>query len=139
MSDIWKIRGDGFDSTIEYADLAVIKPLIDAQVEQKIAVESAHFHVYAQYLHEDGGYISLPCDLELDTAPHAAHYVTSNMFTGSYEQFDNFLDAKQRCLEIKQIRRNQYACTYHVVQNTGLDGNGVPDGSEVIVYTGVTL
>jgi len=139
MSNIWRIRGDGFDLTVEYTNLTALKPLIDAQVEQKIAAEFAHFHVYAQHLHEDGGYISVPCDLEVDTAPDAGHYISSNMFTGSYEQFDNFLGAKQRCLEIKQIRWNQYASTYHVVQNTGLDVNGIPDGSEVIVFTGITL
>ena len=133
MSDIWRVRGDGFDSTVEYTDLAVIKLLIDAKVDLHINAEASHFHVHVQYIHDDGGYIYVPCDLELDIAPEAVHYIASNMFTGSYEQFDNFLDAKQRCLEIKQIRRDQYAATYHVVQNTGVDG------SEVIVYTGVTL
>lgn len=133
MSDVWKIRGDGVDSTVEYTDLVIVKSLIDAKVDSKVNAESDHFHVYAQYLHDDGGYISVPCALASDTAPEAAHYVASNMFTGSYEQFDNFLDAKQRCLETKQIRRDQYAASYHVVQNTGVDG------SEVIVYTGVTL
>lgn len=139
MSDVWKIWGDGVDSTVEYTDLVIVKSLIDAQVNSKVDAESDHFHVYAQYLHDDGGYISVPCALDSDTAPEAAHYVTSNMFTGSYEQFDNFLDAKHRCLEIRQIRRDQYASAYHVIQNTGLDDNGMPDGSEVIVYTGVTL
>lgn len=133
MSDVWKIRGDGIDSTVEYADLVTVKALIDAQADSEVDAEADHFHVYAQYLHDDGGYISVPCALDSDTAPEAAHYVASNMFTGSYEQFDNFLDAKLWCLEIKQIRRDQYASTCHVVQNTGVDG------SEVIVYTGVTL
>jgi len=133
MSDVWKIWGDGIDSTVEYTDLVTVKSLIDAKVDSKVDAEADHFHVYAQYLHDDGGYISVPCALDSDTAPEAGHYVASNMFTGSYEQFDNFLDAKRRCLEIKQMRRGQYASAYHVLQNTG------PDGSAVIVYTGETL
>lgn len=133
MSNIWRVLGDGFDSTVEYTDLAVIKPLIAAKVDLDIEAEASHFHVYAQYLQEDGGCISVLCDLEVDTALDAVHYVSSNMFTGSYEQFDNFLGAKQRCLEIKKTRRDQYASAYHVFQNTG------PDGSAVIVYTGETL
>jgi hypothetical protein len=139
MSNIWRIRGDGLDPTIEYTDLAVIKEIIDAQVALKIDADASHFHVYAKYFYEDGGYIFEPCPLDSDAIPESDTYVASNMFTGSYEEFDNFIEAKQRCLEIKQIRWNQYASTYHVVQNTGVDENGIPDGSEIIVYTGATL
>jgi hypothetical protein len=137
--DVWRVRGEGIDGTVEYTDLSVIKPLIDAQVEPKIAAEADHFHVYAQYLHNDGGYISVPCDLDSDTAPEAIHYVSSNMFTGVYEQFDNFPDAKHRCLEIKQQRRDQYASTYHVLQKIEETGSSEGEIGELLVYTGVTL
>lgn len=136
--NVWRVRGDGFDSLVEYTDLSVIKPLIDAQVDPKIAAESDHFHVYAQQLHDDGGYISVPCDLELDTAPEGAHYVASNMFTGSYEQFDTFLDAKRRCLEIKKMRRDQHASAYHVLQKIE-EPDGNDEIGELLVHTGVTL
>jgi hypothetical protein len=136
--DVWRVRGEGFDASVEYTDLAVVKSLVDAQVELKMLAEAEHYHVYAQQLHTDGGYVSIPCDLDSDTAPEAAHYVSSNVCTGVYEPFDNFLDAKRRCLEIKQFRRNGHAAQYFILQKIE-----EPDSSdeigELLAHTGATL
>jgi hypothetical protein len=137
--NIWRVCGEGFDPLVEYTDLAVIKPLIDAQVDPKIAAESEHFHVYAQQMCSEGGCLSVPCDLESDTAPEGCHYATFNMFTGVYEDFDSFLDAKRRCSEIKKLRRDQYASTYHVMQKIEEADSSEGGLSDLLVFTGVTL
>lgn len=144
--NLWRIIGEGVDPLVEYTAvesdteaLAVMKAVIDEQVEAKLALEAECFHVYAQQTCSEGGCLSVPCDLESDTAPEGCHYATFNMFTGAYEDFDNFLDAKRRCLEIKKVRRDQYASTYHVLQK--IEEADASEGAvgDLLVFTGVTL
>jgi hypothetical protein len=144
--NVWRIIGEGLDPLFEYTAvesdtdaLTVMKAVIDEQVEAKIALDAEYFHVYAQQLSPDGGCISAPCDLESDTAPEGCHYATFNMFTGVYEDFDSFLDAKRRCLEIKKLRRDQYASTYHVMQKIEEADSSEGGLSDLLVFTGVTL
>ena len=144
--NIWRIRGEGIDPLVEYTAvesdieaLVVMKAVIDEQVEAKLALEAECFHVYAQQTCSEGGCLSVPCDLESDTAPEGCHYATFNMFTGAYEDFDNFLDAKRRCLEIKKVRRDQYASTYHVLQKIEEPDSSEGAVGDLLVFTGVTL
>jgi hypothetical protein len=117
----------------------VMKAVIDEQVEARLALEAEYFHVYTQQMCSEGGCLSVPCDLESDTAPEGCHYATFNMFTGAYEDFDNFLDAKRRCSEIKKLRRDQYASTYHVMQKIEEADSSEGGLSDLLVFTGVTL
>lgn len=144
--NVWRIIGEGIDPLVEYTAtesdveaLEMMKIVIDEQVDLKMAAETSYFHVYAQQINSEGGCLSIPCDLEFDTAPEGDHYATFNIFTGTYENFNTFLDAKQRCLEIKKTRRDQHACTYKIVQKVEEFDASEGAVGDLLVFTGVTL
>lgn len=145
--NVWRIRGEGIDPLVEYTAvesdieaLVVMKAVIDEQVEAKLALEAECFHVYAQYINSEGGCLSVSCGHESGTEHEECnHYATFNMFTVAYEEFNNFLDAQRRCLEIKKMRRDQHASTYHVMQKIEEADASEGEIGELLVYTGVTL